>query len=101
MQTKRSSRTLIKYVREYKSSNGCVDCGIKYHYSAMQFDHKEGREKEANINALMWRAGFDRVLSEIAKCDLVCANCHAFRTYKRQHNIDDKTTDIVLKLSDG
>ena len=53
----------------------------------MQFDHTEG--KVSDINRLMWRASIARVKQEMQSCELVCANCHAIRTYCRQHNITD------------
>jgi hypothetical protein len=30
--------------------------------------------------------GFDALVAEIEKCDLVCANCHRIRTFTRQQN---------------
>ena len=93
MQTKRSNRKLIKFVRAFKQDNPCVDCNTFYHYAAMQFDHVG--EKSANINRLMWRASIDRVQKEILMCELVCANCHAIRTYKRQHSITEGHDDEV------
>lgn len=97
MQTKRSNRELIRYVRSYKTDNPCSDCNVKYHYSVMQFDHKDGSLKEANINSLMWRASIQRVRDEIAKCELVCANCHSLRTFRKQHGIDDKFYGTVIQ----
>ncbi len=59
----------------------CVDCGIKYHFSAMDFDHTHG-EKSFNLAAPAgWTYG--EILEEIAKCDVVCSNCHRIRTYER------------------
>ena len=97
MQTRRSNRELIRYVRSYKTDNACSDCNVKYHYSVMQFDHKDGTQKEDNINSLMWRAGIQRVKDEIAKCELVCANCHSLRTFRKQHGIDDNFYGNVIQ----
>lgn len=97
MLTKRSNRELIKFVRAYKTDNACSDCNVKYHYSVMQFDHRDGTQKEDSINSLMWRASIQRVKDEIAKCDLVCANCHSLRTFRKQHGIDDKFYGVVVK----
>jgi hypothetical protein len=50
----------------------------------MDFDHVSGK-KENNVGTMVahgWNR--DRVLAEIAKCDLVCANCHRIRTKKRK-----------------
>ena len=49
----------------------------------MQWDHKPGFEKLGDISADFWDRTRDDILAEIAKCDLVCANCHAVRTFGR------------------
>jgi hypothetical protein len=50
----------------------------------MDFDHVRG-EKVANVSVLVaGGASRRRVLAEIAKCEVVCANCHRERTHGRQ-----------------
>lgn len=66
-----------------KEGRPCSDCGGVFHPSAMQWDHPPGVEKVAHV-AEMYRGRRDRVLAEIAKCELVCANCHAVRTHRRR-----------------
>lgn len=61
----------------------CLDCGIMYEPWIMQFDHREGEEKLGTISQWMNENRRNKVYEEIAKCDLVCANCHADRTYQR------------------
>ncbi len=60
----------------------CADCGVQYPYYVMQFDHVRGH-KEFNIGPIGPTVGRDRLLAEIAKCEVVCANCHAERTHSR------------------
>jgi hypothetical protein len=61
---------------------GCVDCPER-DVVVLQFDHVRG-EKIGNI-AHMMRNGvrWDRFVAEIAKCEVVCANCHCRRTAAR------------------
>jgi hypothetical protein len=59
----------------------CVDCGETWPPEAMDFDHVRG-EKTASI-ANLGECSWERVQEEIAKCDLVCANCHRVRTQGR------------------
>jgi hypothetical protein len=68
----------------------CLDCGQNFPSVAMDFDHVRG-EKTSGISQ-MWSWGRDRVLEEIAKCDLVCANCHRVRTQNRRSLNDDVET---------
>lgn len=58
----------------------CTDCGRSYPAVAMDFDHVRG-EKVAGISQ-MWCWNHEKVLVELAKCDLVCANCHRVRTHQ-------------------
>jgi hypothetical protein len=61
----------------------CTDCGNRFHFSAMTFDHLPKYKKRFDISKDM-RVATHRMLEEIAKCEVVCANCHAIRTYKRR-----------------
>lgn len=81
---KAAKAELARYIDELKESTPCMDCGVQYPFYVMQFDHREGEEKLNNI-AKMRADGLSlkRVQDEIAKCDLVCANCHFARTYLR------------------
>jgi len=50
----------------------------------MDFDHRDPSTKTARVPALVGRAGIRRILAEVAKCDIVCANCHRLRTFERR-----------------
>lgn len=58
----------------------CEDCQKSYPWYVMEFDHVRGK-KFKNINCGMGRL---RLAAEVDKCDVVCANCHAIRTYQRK-----------------
>ncbi|MET0647698.1 MAG: hypothetical protein ABW208_13870 [Pyrinomonadaceae bacterium] len=62
----------------------CQDCGGIFHPWAMELDHRDGTKKEAAVANLVSKGCTDaRLLEEIGKCDVVCANCHRMRTYRR------------------
>jgi hypothetical protein len=67
------------WVRKLKNKP-CMDCGSKYPYYVMDFDHRENKEF-----GISWcvKNGFskERILAEMSKCDLVCSNCHRERTH--------------------
>ena len=72
----------LQYVRDLKESNPCMDCRKKYPHFIMEFDHRD--EKAFNVSSLIgW--GWKMILAEIEKCDVVCANCHAERTWNRRN----------------
>ena len=62
----------------------CQDCGGSFHPWVMELDHREGTKKEAAVANLISKGCTDaRLLAEMKKCDVVCANCHRMRTYRR------------------
>ena len=62
----------------------CADCGHRYPPHVMDFDHRDPGAKGATVTRMIGRAGTARILDEVAKCDIVCANCHRARTYNRR-----------------
>lgn len=70
-----------KEIREGKNKP-CSDCGILYPYWIMHYDHVRGT-KLFNIGISSYHFGIKKLREEIAKCEVVCANCHADRTYWR------------------
>lgn len=73
------------FVRRIKQDRPCTDCKIKYHYSQMDFDHLAS--KKNNIAKLTnSAASIKTIKEEIAKCELVCSNCHRLRTWNRMNS---------------
>jgi hypothetical protein len=62
----------------------CMDCGLRFPPCAMDFDHRDPGSKRAAVSRLIGRAGTTRILDEVAACDIVCANCHRLRTFRRR-----------------
>ena len=75
---------LRKIIQDLKEKDPCVDCGVHYPSFVMQFDHRDAAIKVGCVSALMQTSSKKTVFDEIAKCDLVCANCHAMRTFSRE-----------------
>ena len=55
----------------------CTDCGYSDSAAALEFHHRDAFSKDFAIGTTS--ASRERVWSETAKCDLVCANCHRAR----------------------
>ena len=69
-----------------KEKSGCIDCGNKYPWYILDFDHVYGK-KVANIGQMLNYFSVEDILKEVAKCEVVCSNCHRERTWQRKNNI--------------
>lgn len=72
-----------KIIDELKA-HPCMDCGNTFPPYVMHFDHRDPTLKVRGVGD-MWSYTLQRILDEIEKCDLVCSNCHAIRTWNRAH----------------
>lgn len=78
----RSIQSRRELTRQLKN-RPCADCGISYPYYVMDFDHRENEIKRCNLNQTA-RLSINAIKKEIAKCDVVCSNCHRERTHQRR-----------------
>lgn len=62
----------------------CADCGNTYPPYVMQFDHVRGAKLFNLADAVNRGRSLASIQEEIDKCEVVCANCHATRTYNRR-----------------
>jgi hypothetical protein len=70
----------IEYLVAFLREHPCMDCG-ESDPVVLEFDHL--RDKEFGIAQGLRDREWQSVLDEIAKCDVVCANCHRRRTARR------------------
>ena len=81
----RLRKELHQLVADLKTDVPCADCKIVYPHYVMQFDHLPGAEKISDICKLISKGSKKKILAEIDKCEIVCANCHFIRTWTRSH----------------
>ncbi len=90
--SKLKQRARLQPLYDLKETLWCVDCGpdVKWHHCQLDFDHLPGQEKVMGV-AKMLGSGYswDVVMTEIAKCEVVCANHHRLRTWQRQPHRDE------------
>lgn len=75
-----------KVVNRYKRIKGCADCGYKNHWDALEFDHLDNSKKRHTVASLM-HCSWNTIKTEMAKCVIRCANCHAIRTRAREREL--------------
>ena len=68
------------YLNKVKLESGCVDCGYRGHPAALDFDHVNPATKLFNISSRYLCVAWDRMLEEISKCVVRCANCHRIKS---------------------
>jgi hypothetical protein len=64
-----------EWLWELKCGLICVKCG-EDHPACFDFHHIDPKMKDGLISKMIKRASMERVISEIEKCDVLCANCH-------------------------
>ena len=77
---RREQTALMQELREVP----CADCKRRFPFFAMDFDHRDSTQKSFEVTRMLGRLATERLLEEVAKCDIVCANCHRDRTYRRR-----------------
>jgi hypothetical protein len=78
----------IAELRQYKEDHGCLDCKNKFPHYVLEFDHRPEFKKIDGIHRVLRAFGPGAAWKEVAKCDVVCANCHKTRTYLREAGYD-------------
>lgn len=76
----RAKEKLIQsIIKAKKESTPCMDCGRMYPSYVMDYDHRG--DKLYNIAKMARVGSLKKLAVEMAKCDIVCSNCHRERTW--------------------
>lgn len=77
---KQRKREIKAWLNDYKSTLQCSRCP-ESHPACLEFHHRNPAEKEINLAwTVSWGWSTERIEREIAKCIVLCANCH-----RKQH----------------
>ncbi len=79
--TAESRQRKMVWFGEFKQTLKCNTCG-EAHIACLDFHHNDPLQKEGNISYLKRSYGKKRIMEEISKCTILCANCH------RKHHWD-------------
>ena len=69
------TKDMIAWLQELKSTLYCEKCGDA-RWWVLDFHHNDPSEKNEDISTLVRKGNKERVLNEIEKCSILCANCH-------------------------
>ena len=86
--TNKGTNVLGWLIKTYEGTP-CMDCGNVFSFCVMDFDHRPDETKDFSIGKRgtykMTEETLIKLQKEVAKCDLVCSNCHRLRTKERRH----------------
>jgi hypothetical protein len=75
-QRQRDQRASIrKWLLDYKQRHGCNKCSQR-HPAALDFHHLDENKEFEIADAVMHKWAIARIEAEVAKCQVLCANCH-------------------------
>ena len=78
---KKNTLKNVEFVNKLKEESPCKDCSKFYPSYVMDFDHV--LDKLYGIANIVRAKSRKTLLEEIAKCEIVCSNCHRIRTHNR------------------
>lgn len=59
-----------------KKKAGCFNCGYNRYVGALEFHHIDPSTKSFSIGSNAAGKNLNEILEELAKCVLLCSNCH-------------------------
>src|SRR5262249_23571281 len=78
------AETRTRYLLEYFREHPCTDCG-EDDPLVLEFDHL--RDKCFEVTNQFASRNWQEILHEMAKCEVVCANCHRRRTARQRGSL--------------
>jgi hypothetical protein len=76
-------KILQQWVRDYFAVHPCVDCG-ESDPIVLEFDHVRGSKVADICQLVQHRTALAKIVIEVGKCEVRCANCHRRATYNRR-----------------
>jgi len=86
--TRRRRREIVAWLTEYKVSRGCSRCP-ENHVATIDYHHENGEKDQclAYASRLQWSQ--ERLEREVAKCIVLCSNCHRKLHWNERNNISE------------
>ena len=80
----RNKRIANKKWLSQQKDKPCFDCNENFPSYVMDFHHLNPNDKTMSVANAITRMGREKILAEINKCILLCANCHRIREYQEK-----------------
>ena len=74
-----------EWFQDYLQDKKCMLCGFD-HLGALEFHHRDPSKKFDTICNMVSKKGYSKakIMIEINKCDILCANCHNILHWKER-----------------
>jgi L-lactate utilization protein LutB len=82
-------RKIKDWLKEYKKSLQCVECG-ESHPACLDFHHINPKEKSFALGRINKFLSVKLLQNEIAKCRVLCANCHRKEHYQQKERANER-----------
>jgi hypothetical protein len=70
------NKSILDNVNQYKANQTCQKCGNDKYY-LLDFHHIDPSIKDGDVNTIARTRGKQALQDEIAKCVVLCKNCHS------------------------
>jgi len=80
----------------FKSTLKCINCGYS-HPAALDFHHVILGPDNIKVHRLLANQAYERIMEEIKKCVVLCANCHRIHHHEERLAIRRKRKKKQLK----
>ena len=81
LQRKRRHK-LSENLKVWLKEHPCVDCGER-DVVVLELDHTKGEKFKSVSDMVRGGYSWDKILNELEKCEVRCANCHRRKTAKQ------------------
>lgn len=69
------TKSVVEWFQDIKRELKCEQCGDQ-RWWVLDFHHKNPEEKDSEVSSLIRKGNKSKILEEISKCKVLCANCH-------------------------
>ena len=76
----------VDFFKEFKQGLACERCGEREPF-CLEFHHKDPSQKDFDVSTAVRRFSRKRLMEEIDKCLILCANCHR-KEHRRLKELD-------------
>lgn len=93
-QRQKNKATLV-----FEAGGKCILCGYDHYIGALQFHHRDPKEKKRGLSQRGLTLGIDKLREEAQKCDLLCSNCHAEVEGGLHSNVEQLAVQHPVKVN--